>query len=207
MEEIITVDGRQFKLTVDRPLTAEQKAQTIAEIKKQTGCGSCGPRVAKMGNDWQYGGIKSMAVTCPIAPASGSSATPKASGTDVTMAATPVQGVAPYMITFRKTPANSYDGSDAGATETIATARLALTGAATNPTAKNIAEAATVTAVYTLDGDDINGATSKAPGEGSSITFASTVTDSCGVAPYQTCTNACKIFVACPLPVCDFVVS
>ncbi len=56
MEEIITLDGKQFKLTTDRPLTAEQKEQVIAEIRKQTGCGTCGPKVSKMGNDWQYGG-------------------------------------------------------------------------------------------------------------------------------------------------------
>lgn len=56
MEEIITVDGRQFKLSADRPLTVQEKAQTIAEIRKQTGCGTCGPKVSKMGNDWQYGG-------------------------------------------------------------------------------------------------------------------------------------------------------
>ena len=43
MEEIVTVDGRQFKLSVDRPLTATEKAQVLTEIRKQTGCGTCGP--------------------------------------------------------------------------------------------------------------------------------------------------------------------
>jgi len=37
MEEVITLDGRQFRLTTDRPLTILEKEQAIADIKKQTG--------------------------------------------------------------------------------------------------------------------------------------------------------------------------
>ena len=212
MEEIITVDGRQFKLSTDTPLTAEQKAQTIAEIRKQTGCGTCGPKVAKMGNDWQYGGVRGLPAqtgnvpTCPLPGISGAQDNPKVVPNTVTMAAKPVQGVSPYKITFRKTPAASADGSETGAAEVIATARLALTNATTNPTAKTITEGTTVTAVYTLDIDDLNGAVTKAGGDTMpSITFAATIEDSC--TPVSTCVNACKIFVGCVAPVCDFTVS
>jgi len=219
MEEIVIVEGKQFKLTTDRPLTAEQKAQTIAEIRKQTGCGTCGPKVAKMGNDWQYGGIKSLTLSCPASGASGgSAATAKASGGTVTMSAIPTQGVAPYSLIYRKTPAGSYTDGDAGATETISRAVLAAPGAPyidpagmTTPGADttgvygNILEGSTVTRIYTLIGADINGATSKTSGEGATIIFASTITDSC--ATPATCTNFCKIFVACPTPTCDFTVT
>jgi len=36
MEEVITLDGRQFRLTTNRPLTILEKEQAIADIKKQT---------------------------------------------------------------------------------------------------------------------------------------------------------------------------
>jgi hypothetical protein len=202
MEEVLTIDGKQFKLTTDRPLTAEQKAQTITEIRKQTGCGTCGPKVASANPNWKYGGIKSLAVTCPAPGISGAEDNPKVVTNTITMVATPVQGVSPYMITFRKTPAASADGSEAGATEVMTAGRL---GGLANPTTKTITEGTPITRVYTLDLDDLNGAVTKAGDTMPSITFASTIEDSC--TPVQTCVNACKIFVGCVPPVCDFVVS
>lgn len=223
MEEIITVDGRQFKLTVDRPLTAEQKAQTIAEIKKQTGCGSCGPRVAKMGNDWQYGGVKSLPAQTgnppgcpgPLAPG-GSPGTAKGEGDLVTMSVTPVQGVAPYSLVFRKSAAGNYDKTYPGTTEIISRAFLVAPGAPygdpagmTMPGADvtgvygNIVEGGNLKRVYTLTLLDIQGATSV--GAGATMIFGSTLTDSCS--PASTCTNFCEIFVSCPAPVCDFTVT
>ena len=89
MEEIITIDGKQFKLTTDRPLSALERAQTIDQIRKQTGCTSgCGQRVSNMGN----GTIFSMAPTC--------TRTTYSSGDVVTMAAAPNGGIGPYRVTF-----------------------------------------------------------------------------------------------------------
>lgn len=34
MEEIVTIEGRQYKLSYNQPLTAEQRLQTIEEIRK-----------------------------------------------------------------------------------------------------------------------------------------------------------------------------
>lgn len=48
MEEIIDIDGRQFKLMTDYPLTMEQKAQAIAEIRRQPECG-CSDKMANLG--------------------------------------------------------------------------------------------------------------------------------------------------------------
>lgn len=48
MEEIITVDGMQYKLTYYSPLTEEQLTQTISNIKKGSGCG-CGNKAAHLG--------------------------------------------------------------------------------------------------------------------------------------------------------------
>lgn len=205
MEEILTLDGKQFKLTTDVPLTAEQKAQTIAEIRKQTGCGTCGQQNINRTLS-SRGQIASLALTCPVSGFSGAEDTPKVATDTVIMAATPVQGVSPYKLTFRKTPATSADGSETGATETISAARLAgLPAPGTNPTSKNITEGTTVTVTYTLDTPDLNGAVTKAGDTMPSITFASTIEDSC--TPVQFCYNACKIFVGCVPPVCDFVVS
>src|SRR3990167_10095345 len=99
MEEIITLDGRQFKLTVDRPLNATERAQVLSEIRKQTGCGTCGPRVANMGNDWQYGGIYGL--TVPQTPSTGSCVTGTKKSTDpVTLSVQPTGGVGPYTAWF-----------------------------------------------------------------------------------------------------------
>jgi hypothetical protein len=48
MEEIVTVDGMQYVLTCDTPLTEEQKSQTISNIRKESGCG-CGNKAAHLG--------------------------------------------------------------------------------------------------------------------------------------------------------------
>ncbi len=92
MEEMITVDGRQFKLSYDRPLTAEQRTQTIAQIRQQTGCGGgCGQKVmsAGFGNE---GMIFAMTPTC--------TRTTYSSGDTITMAAAPNGGIGPYTVTF-----------------------------------------------------------------------------------------------------------
>lgn len=41
MNEIITIDGKQFELITEYPLTEQQRQQTISDIRKQSGCGSC----------------------------------------------------------------------------------------------------------------------------------------------------------------------
>ena len=41
MIEIVTIDGKQFELTTEYPLTEQQRQQTISDIRRQTGCTSC----------------------------------------------------------------------------------------------------------------------------------------------------------------------
>lgn len=98
MEEIINLNGRQFKLSTDRPLTALEREQAIADIRKQTGCGTCGTMsMARMGNDWQYGGITDLTViTAPSSVVSPS----KTSTDTITLTATPNSGVGPYNVYF-----------------------------------------------------------------------------------------------------------
>jgi hypothetical protein len=48
MEEIITVDGMQYVLTYDTPITEEQRTQTISNIRKESGCGY-GNKAAHLG--------------------------------------------------------------------------------------------------------------------------------------------------------------
>lgn len=210
MEEIITLDGKQFKLTTDVPLTAEQKVQTIAEIRKQTGCGTCGQPSARMGIDWQYGGVKSMAPntpTCPISTApGGSAATAKLAGSTVAMVATPVQGVAPYSVEFFMSAANNMTDSVAAATA-VHIPGLGEGGdrlGAVNP-ATGVTEGTPTTRTLTLTTTDLNGATKKGSDLGPTILFGSIITDSCTTP--ATCANYCKIYVGCVEPICDFTVS
>ena len=97
MEEIVTVDGKQFKLTTDRPLTALERQQTISQIRQQTGCSSCHqPRGLSLG----YGGIQSLGACA---------ASNKSSGDTVTLTASPYGGVRPYTVNFyRKIVSGAY---------------------------------------------------------------------------------------------------
>lgn len=58
MKEIVTIDERQFELTVETPLTPEQRLQVITDIRKQLGCDTC-KSTTSLGD-----GIYSLAVTC-----------------------------------------------------------------------------------------------------------------------------------------------
>ena len=58
MREIVTVDGKQFELMTEYPLTEQQRQQTISDIRKQSGCGSCN-RTQSLG-----GNIQTLAAPC-----------------------------------------------------------------------------------------------------------------------------------------------
>lgn len=199
MEEIITVDGRQFKLSADRPLTVQEKAQTIAEIRKQTGCGTCGPKIANMGNDWQYGGIRGLAPNCVTAT--------KSSGDTITLATTPSGAIGPYRVRFfRKSAPGAY--SELGSVRTI-------TELSSTSTTITLIDADFTGAVGdTTAGVPTTGATGAItdPEDTSlalvagKIRVATTTYDSCPTGA-QSCVEYCDINLACVAPTCNFVVS
>ena len=41
MKEIVTIDGTQYELMTEYPLTEEQRQQTMSDIKIKSECGSC----------------------------------------------------------------------------------------------------------------------------------------------------------------------
>lgn len=121
-------------------------------------------------------------------------------GDILTLKATPIQGVAPYTIQFRKSPAQSMGNDETAATEIISDSRI--------PGGNNISgvpEGRTITRIYTLDGADLEGATTKSGDTGPSIIFATEIIDSCN--PPQSCIKYCKVFVACTALRCDFTVT
>ena len=181
MEEIITVDGKQFKLSTDRPLTAIEKAQTIAQIRKQTGCSSCSqPRSLS-----SFGGIQSLQGTCPAG---------KTGGDTLTMVATAISGVAPYNAKFYK-----------DVTGTVAVPNRVQIGVLSTPAGLAIAvDGATATDTYVLTDLDISSA--NFDGTLGAIQLISTVTDSCPTGGL-TCEQVCTMTVACPAPTCSFVVT
>ncbi len=235
MEEIITLDGRQFKLTTDRPLTAEQKAQTIAEIRKQTGCGTCAAKVTNMSNDWQYGGVQSMVPTKTPGPGTPPAGT-KGSGDDVSLSIQPTGGVGPYTAWFYI----HHNATDRGSI--IPAARLGTGSSGTNPPGKAligggqvnplapITEGTIVTYVYILDDTDVRtatgdggatlptdvdattgaltfGATAAALGA-ATIRFYTSVVDSCsGTTGPAACIQWADVSLVCISPTCSFIVS
>ncbi len=197
MEEIITVDGRQFKLSTDRPLTALERAQTIAQIRQQTGCSSCGPRTMSP----EYG-IYSMTPTCSTAT--------KASGQIISLAAAPDGGIGPYTVRFwRKAGGTGGTYSLVGTTKTSVTEATTVTesitlndfdvSSATGDTTAGAPTASTSGAIT----DPFGGA---APLAAAKIRVATTTTDLCP-SGIQTCVEYCDVNLACVAPTCNFVVS
>ena len=203
MEEIVTIDGRQFKLTVDRPLTAQEKAQTIAQIRQQTGCGTCGqPSVRSMDPNWGYGGIYSLTPTC--------TASTKASGQTINLATAPDGGVGPYTVRFwRKAGGTGGTYSMVGTTKTSVTEAFTVTdsialvdadlAAATGDTTAGIP----ITGVSGIISDPFGGTAALSAAR---IRVATTTTDSCP-AGAQYCVEYCDVNLACVAPTCNFVVT
>lgn len=205
MEEIITLDGKQFKLTTDRPLTALERQQTIAQIRTQTGCSSC-----RQPKTLSTGGVYSL----PFGndgPGAINPVGPKQSGDAVNLQATPDGGVGPYAVRFWK----ALDGATIIQVDTdhlIAPEGIPVTGlytlldsdiaAATgNTDAKAPTDVDTGTGMITLGGAPA----SLAP---ASIRFYTSVVDSCaGAGGRGTCAQYIDVTTTCVAPTCSFVVT
>jgi hypothetical protein len=197
MEEIVTVSGKQFKLTTDRPLTALERQQTIEQIQKQTGCSSCGSKALTLGG---YGGIQSLAACA---------AGPKSSGDTVTLTANPYGGVRPYTVNF-------YRKLVSGAFQLLGTTTL--TAGDPESTAASTSFVLTDLDVASADGipgeltptASTTGALTAADGamplSTGYIRVATTVFDQCPTGP-QTCVEWCDVSLACVPPTCNFVVT
>lgn len=237
MEEIITLDGKQFKLTTDRPLTALERQQTISEIKKQTGCSSCHqPKVmGNMASDWQK-------LNVPQTPGTGTnSAGTKSSLSPIDLNVQPNGGVGPYKAWFYiiHNDAEQTAAAADGTAALIPTGRLAVIlpqdSTGTNPLT-GITEVVTpgpgfgATVEYTLDDLDVSSATgaplAKQPSDvnvstgailfnattaaltAGSIRFITAIADSCTGGGYPgTCAQWVDVVTTCVAPTCNFVVS
>lgn len=197
MEEIITIDGRQFRLSYDTPLTAEQREQTIAQIRQQSGCGSCGPRT--LDPNWGYGGIRSMAPTCVTAA--------KSSGDIVTLAATPSGAIGPYHIRFfRKSAPGAY--TELGSVRTIAelsstSTTITLTDVDFTGAVGDTSAGTPTTGATGAITDPENTSSVLAAGK---IRVATTTYDSCPTGA-QSCIEFCDVSLTCVAPTCNFVVT
>lgn len=182
MEEIITVDGRQFKLTTDRPLTVQEKTQTIAEIRKQTGCGTCGTKAVQPNT--MNSQIKSMAGTCPVVPKTG--------GDTLNLSATAVSGVQPYNAKFYK-----------DVTGTIAVPNRVQIGI---PAGVAIAtDGGTALDTYVLT--DLDASSANFGGIAGDIQLIAVITDSCPSPGPQSCEQTCILSITCATPICNFTVT
>lgn len=206
MEEIITVGGKQFKLTTDRPLTALERQQTIAEIQKQTGCSSCNqPRALSSG----FGDAFSLVETDGTGTYSGAT---KKSGETINLEVRPLGGVGPYAVRFWRMPSH--------ATATMIYEEIG--GVRTG-----IAESATTGTSFVLDDSDMRMATGSTtagypvasttagitdpfgggyPLPDNMIRVASTIYDSCPITP-STCVAFHDVALGCVAPTCNFVVN
>lgn len=203
MEEIIALDGKQFKLTVDRPLTATEKAQVLADIRKQTGCGTCGTRTAQPVRN-MGGRIASM-----VPPATCTKTTiSSAPGDLATLSATPNNGTANYTVTFL--------GQFGGAPVVLAGAGL--TGF--NPQAGLVDGQTTTLVTYQVSDAEIvasaggppaalnvNGSGIGVPaGAVNTVRFIVHTIDQCPTGALS-CLDYCDLAIICPTPICNFIVT
>ncbi len=199
MEEIVTVDGKQFKLTTDRPLTALERSQTIAQIRQQTGCSSCRqPNTMSTG----FGDIYGLADTCVT--------TTKSSGDAITLAASPSGAIGPYHVRFWRMPSSSFTM----AWEELGTTRTITEGSSTS-TNFSLSDSDLVAAAGTTAGTPTFSTVTLGnlvdPGTGNNlaagkIRVATTVYDSCPNGG-QSCIAWCDINLGCIAPTCNFTVT
>ncbi len=201
MEEIVTVDGHQFKLTTDRPLTAMERSQTIAQIRQQTGCSSCRqPNTLSTG--FGNGSIYGLADTCVT--------TTKSSGDAITLAASPSGAIGPYYVRFWRMPASG----GAMSFGEIGGVRTVNEGSSTS-TSFTLYDTDLVAAAGTTAGTPTYSSTTLGeiydPGTGNNlaagkIRVATTVYDSCPTGG-QSCIAWCDINLGCIAPTCNFTVT
>lgn len=197
MEEIITVDGKQFKLTTDQLLTAEQKAQAIAEIRKQTGCGTCGgQKIVRTAS----GNIQTMAATCTKTTING--------GEVVNLSASPDGGTAPYTVKFLaqfgSTPAQLSGGGLTGSSlQTVLTDGGTTTAVTyTVSDAEIVASAGGAPAAANVDGSGLDLAATAT----NTVRFIVHTSDSCPTGALH-CLESCTLSIVCTTPTCNFIVS
>lgn len=204
MEEIITLDGKSFKLTTDRPLTALERQQTIAQIRQQTGCSSCHqPRTMSTG------GVYSLPYSTDV---TGLGTTGKKSTDTVTLKANPDGGVAPYYVYFWMSTDGAaltqlgvgaqsvtIDTYTASTTHVLTDADVAASDG--NLNAKAPASVNTTNGVITLGSDP-------ATLDMGSIRFYTSIVDSCpNTGDMGTCAQYADVGLACVAPTCNFVVT
>lgn len=196
------VDGMQYRLTTDIPLTTEQKAQTIAEIRRQ-GCasGGCGQRA--LTSDWQYGGqISSLAVTCTRTTVT------SAPGNPVSLSASPNLGTAPYTVRFlgqfgATAALLSGGGLTGSAVQTVAT-----DGGTTTAVTYQVSDAEIVSAGPSQPSiADVDTSGISAPAKAANtVRFLNHTYDSCPTGALH-CLEYCDLAIVCPTPTCNFVVT
>lgn len=188
MEEIITIDGNQFQLSYDQPISPEQRLQAIEDIKTSIGCKTCG----------QTSQIRKLTATCTT--------TPKGSGDPISLNAAPMNGVAPYTVTFYKkvginTPVQI--GTKSNVNEAIAptvgTVIPALSYTLTDEdVAGSMGDPSTTISATNPDGVALD------PGK---IRIRTVVTDSCvGAGGPATCEDFCDIPLICVTPTCNPII-
>jgi hypothetical protein len=204
MEEIVTVDGKQFKLTVDRPLTATEKANVMADIKKQS-CGTCGPRGTPRTMAAGLGRMRSLDVGLSCFEGM------KSSGDDVTLKASPDGAVGPYFVRFwRKSAPGAYaeigggpitvnEGSNTSYTFELTDSDL--TGAVGDATA-----GAPIVDDEPSTGEITDPENSNATFGAGILRVATTTYDSCPTGA-RGCVEYCDVSLACVAPTCNFVVT
>lgn len=197
MEEIITVDGRQFKLLTDRPLTVQEKTHTIAEIRKQTGCGTCGgQKIVRTAS----GNIQTMVATCTKTTING--------GETTNLSAAPNNGTAPYTVKFLAqfggAPAQLTGGGLTGSSLQTVLVDGGITTAVTYTVsdAEIVASVGGALAATNVDGSGIDLAASAA----NTVRFIVHTSDSCPTGALH-CLESCTLAIVCTTPTCNFIVA
>ena len=202
MEETVTINEQQYKLSYYQPLTPEQRSKAIEQLKilyVPKGCiimRESSP-MQQMSSQQIYGNLMILTSSCPGGT--------KQKGGTISLNAAPMGGIAPYTVMYYKkigTAAPTQIGTTAtGVSE------------ATNSTTPS-----TTTQTYTILNDDVKNSTgdpTPAPGSPPYVSTAlvsghlriiTQITDSCPTGS-QSSIEFCDVSLSCASPACNLIIA
>lgn len=202
MEEIITINDRQYKLFSNQLLTFEQRSKAIEQLKILYGSKGCFKMresfsMQQMSSQQIFGNLMILTSSCPGGT--------KQKGGTISLNAAPMGGIAPYTVIYYKKIGTSSPVQ-------IGTTATGVSEAANSTTPS------TTTQTYTILNDDVKNSVGDAIPNPAASPYVSTalasgylriitqITDSCPTGS-QSSIEFCDISLSCAAPTCNLIIT